>query len=758
MPDLDAALGRVASSTEAHARGPVAPLPPEAEAPLQKMLDHLADSFDGDMQPFVACLDFLSGRRRFAAAEAVAEVFIRTCADHPLPLLKAAHLRRMLGDWNEVASRARAIRQRFPDCKEAASMEVHALRNARRRDEARAVVQETLDESAPHRPLLVEACWLAMLMGDWDGTLRLAAIARAHFPDEMVSFVTAPAALQAQRRYDEAAAVLREAEEHFPGAPWVLVGRAKLATARADFAESEKLWAEVRQILPDDITGYVSGAKALQQTGREAEAEIVLGQAFERFPSHREVVVQRAKLAAVRRDWTEADARWTAARRQFPKDFDIALQFALVPAGRAKRGLPAAIDRLAEVTAAYPDQPLAVMHTIRLKREHGDIEGSEQAGAEGRARFANFAGIALEYGKTLTRAERLQEAAAVLSDFLASHPGEASIKLELADLFSQTGRHDEAEQLAAAALEQLPFHPSSYIVHARVASRRGDMQGAKLRWDTAVARFPNDLDIRKGAYGAEQVRMAERDAAPGEALAELQPLAAADTPGVAGNDLAAIFANFESLGGLGQGCEFGLVQRLSGIEPLGLLRWARLQPEDLEAALEAAFEGVGTPEQTELTFYETKDNDPEYSVRDRRFGMDMHTFTRKSDIAFDKMFKSSCRRLAFLKDKLLDDFATGEKIFVYKIFDRNLDRDHVSRIHRLMQRYGCVTLLYVRYSDETHPGGTVEWWGERLLVGYIQRFSMTMDGQARTPLMAEWVSICSGALEMFRKQKEAVLF
>jgi hypothetical protein len=59
-----------------------------------------------------------------------------------------------------------------------------------------------------------------------------------------------------------------------------------------------------------------------------------------------------------------------------------------------------------------------------------------------------------------------------------------------------------------------------------------------------------------------------------------------------------------------------------------------------------------------------------------------------------------------------------------------------------------VTLLYVRYSDEDHPGGRVEWWGERLLVGYIQRFSMTKAGEAITPLMPEWVSICTGALKL----------
>src|SRR5436309_528289 len=36
---------------------------------------------------------------------------------------------------------------------------------------------------------------------------------------------------------------------------------------------------------------------------------------------------------------------------------------------------------------------------------------------------------------------------------------------------------------------------------------------------------------------------------------------------------------FESLGGTGHGCEFGVFQRSLGVEPLGLLRWADLGPD-----------------------------------------------------------------------------------------------------------------------------------------------------------------------------------
>jgi tetratricopeptide (TPR) repeat protein len=498
----------------------------------------------------------------------------------------------------------------------------------------------------------------------------------------------------------------------------------------------------VREAQPNDPAGYISGARALTSMGRTAEAEAVLEAAASRFADNRELAIQRARLAVARRDWEEADRRWLLAREKFPADIDIAMLHALAPAGRGKRFIAEALARLASVGGEFPAHAAPAMHDIRLRREQGDLSGAEQAGAAALGRFPAHAGVALEYAKTLTGLGRLDEAAGRLDAFVQAHPSQGAVHAELADLLSRLDRHDEAESRAGTALERLPLQTTAYIVHARVAARRGDAAEARRRWDAALLRFPNDLHVRKGAYGAEQMRLAAAE--DGEA----PPPVAAPSSGAA-SDLGGIFSRFESLGGLGQGCEFGLVQRLAGIEPLGLLRWARMRPENLTAALEAGFDGVGTPEQTELAFYDgVTPDDPEYTVRDLKYGMDMHTFTKRSDIAFDKMYKSTCRRLGFLKTKLLDDFAAGEKIFVYKIFRRNLDRAEVEAIHALLQRYGLVTLLYVRTSDAEHPGGSVEWWGNRLLVGYISHFSMTDAGEAVTPLMGEWTSICTGALAL----------
>lgn len=50
-----------------------------------------------------------------------------------------------------------------------------------------------------------------------------------------------------------------------------------------------------------------------------------------------------------------------------------------------------------------------------------------------------------------------------------------------------------------------------------------------------------------------------------------------------------LVARFESLG---DNCEFGFVQRRSGVEDGGLLRWAVSPPEALLKAIRSRFSGV----------------------------------------------------------------------------------------------------------------------------------------------------------------------
>ena len=79
---------------------------------------------------------------------------------------------------------------------------------------------------------------------------------------------------------------------------------------------------------------------------------------------------------------------------------------------------------------------------------------------------------------------------------------------------------------------------------------------------------------------------------------------------------------------LGLNCEFGLVQRRAGAEPLGLLRFATSPLPALLAGLEARFDGLGDPAAMDLAEvpFSPGSNSCEWIVRDRRFGFVFHTF------------------------------------------------------------------------------------------------------------------------------------
>lgn len=214
-----------------------------------------------------------------------------------------------------------------------------------------------------------------------------------------------------------------------------------------------------------------------------------------------------------------------------------------------------------------------------------------------------------------------------------------------------------------------------------------------------------------------------------------------------------LVGRFESLGGTGQGCEFGLYQRCYGAEPLGLLRWAFMHPHELLAALDAEFEGVGTPEQTVL---ETPEHGVhlEYGALDRRFEMHMHTFVRADQVPADKMFAQLCRRLTFLRNKLLDDLREGGKIFVYKTIDPITD-DEIRQLHRAVRRYGDSTLLYVGLQTPAKSFPLVEVKEPGLLAGYIDRFNTATDGSQVGLPVTSGDAIARNAFRLWQGQRAA---
>ena len=202
--------------------------------------------------------------------------------------------------------------------------------------------------------------------------------------------------------------------------------------------------------------------------------------------------------------------------------------------------------------------------------------------------------------------------------------------------------------------------------------------------------------------------------------------------------LRTLMLGFESIGA---DCEFGLVQRRFGAEPLGLLRFNDVRSIDLLAALGAGFEGIGEPDHTAMIVSDSG----EFYVMDTRWGLGMHTFMFSSRHDAATLLPKMCRRVVYLRDKLLEDLRGAEKTFVFK--SDGIDIDGLRALHRALRIFGPVRLLHVRQavvplvdrSFEFAPGQVVE-LESGLYVGFLSR--MGNAGFQWDIAFNEWLSIC----------------
>jgi|GEM_PF-829485 len=238
---------------------------------------------------------------------------------------------------------------------------------------------------------------------------------------------------------------------------------------------------------------------------------------------------------------------------------------------------------------------------------------------------------------------------------------------------------------------------------------------------------------------------------------QLSPAAAATPPikALGADDLALpdLMMYFESLG---SGCEFGIVQRHYGAEPISLLRWGQIPAPSLAAALDARFRGVGDPERVSL--YVIGDLD-EYFFHDTMYGVQMHTFVPSSGTDYDRLLAQQCRRVKYLAGKLIEGLESGaadyDRIFVYKPHEGDLTEYEIALLHSAIRQFGDHTLLCARPPDSTHPDGSVELRAPGLLIGRIDGLSPNND--VKKIKYDTWLKVCKAAYTLWRGHESVVI-
>jgi hypothetical protein len=227
------------------------------------------------------------------------------------------------------------------------------------------------------------------------------------------------------------------------------------------------------------------------------------------------------------------------------------------------------------------------------------------------------------------------------------------------------------------------------------------------------------------------VRLAERSDAKG-AMSEL-----CQKFGISAADLS---MRFESLG---DNCEFGLVQRMCNAEPLGLFRFAGGYLPEIIRGLNSGFSGLGDPEKVTP---KTEADGTEWMIYEDSYLLRYHTFVHLENATAQEMRVREVKKLAFLKEKLLRDLTTGEKIFIYKRTQRPLPFEEALPLFRALCGQGVNSLLWVVPASNGYEPGTVEEVLPGLFRGHIERLA-----PPATPVdqsFVGWLEVCAAALQL----------
>lgn len=215
-----------------------------------------------------------------------------------------------------------------------------------------------------------------------------------------------------------------------------------------------------------------------------------------------------------------------------------------------------------------------------------------------------------------------------------------------------------------------------------------------------------------------------------------------------------LMLRFESLG---RSCEFGLVQRAAGVEPLGLLRLNAMFGsqafglERLVAALDRRFEGLGEAG-TVTVVTAGLPNQRELVVSESVYGLHYRIGIADGDVDVEVQTEREMRRLRFLRRLLLEDLESGEKTFVWTS-EETTDKAQLRPLLNALWRLGPNALLWVVSADQDHPAGSVVIMERDFLTGYVERSAP--GSQAARVHPRSWFDVCARTEELLRPMRTA---
>jgi tetratricopeptide (TPR) repeat protein len=562
------------------------------------------------------------------------------------------------------------------------------------------------------------------------------------------------------RRYQEADDILKAGCHRHPQNGRLARALALNASMAGWIAEAEMRWQRTSELdpTPANLADY---SAALRRGGHAAKAEAILAPLVVADDSPANLAVEYGWTAADQGSWPVAVERWQAGLARHPKWRP--LRTALASGLHRINRIEAAEQVLEEGMRLQPDVP---EYEIELARLATWTDRKELALARWSAlhpRHPDREEVAFFLGSTLRNLGRTDEARSILEaasrtfpnnpriirelEYIAEppaeeaavtwrtvvdlHPNNPMALWRLGAALRRSGRRDEAERLLEAASAKFPKDARLIAEHAGIAGDRQDWDEARLRWEKAVALSPTaPYKLELGYVKLNQI--ADRESAPREER-RAETLAADASPGE-------LLKQFESLG---VACEFGLVQRHFGLEPLGLLRFTAIGAPKLIEGLQTRFERLGSPETTRVTM-----GNEEYLTHDLHYGITSHTFINKHAMGPEDLLRRHSKRIKRVREMFFEDLEQAARICV-RLAPASPSEADARRILAALRAYGDNRLLYVQFCPDPKFAGQVTQVDEHLVLAYLDRKEHKVDHWSSS--IDTWVAICRKAFPLLSR-------
>ena len=280
------------------------------------------------------------------------------------------------------------------------------------------------------------------------------------------------------------------------------------------------------------------------------EADSVLEQAVQNFPTDLWASFHYARLPARRGNWVVSLQRWEEFRRRFPNasqwyvglgealcelnrfeeadailaegkkrlpnDIWLAVQSAKV--ATRKRDWSEALRRWEQVRARFPNEAHGYLQGGLVLSELGKNEEAELLLSEAVKRAPGDFWVSFQHARICTKAKRWADAAERWHCVRTDFPYEATGYLEEVEALRQLGLFDRAEGTIAECLRNLPENEAIAVASVQIATAKGEWPKVIRQWKHLNERFPptsakayHDRSRLRGAVALSRPEVNKRD-------------------------------------------------------------------------------------------------------------------------------------------------------------------------------------------------------------------------------------------------------